>query len=87
MTDKDRKPQVGETERSFKPGAQDGYQTDTFSRNDEEGVPAEDLCEGAGDETGTSSVEATPDAARRKATDDADSRDARPMAPREGGVR
>ena len=87
MTDKDRKPQVGEVERSFDPRAEGGYQTDTFSRNDEEGVPAEDLCESGGEDAGTSSVEARPDTGRRKAADDTDSREARPMSPREGGVR
>jgi hypothetical protein len=87
MTEKDRKPQVGEVERSFEPGEAEGYQTDTFSRNDLEGVPAEELCAPDEKQKGTSSVEATPDAEKRKASDDTDSRDAAPMAPREGGVR
>src|SRR5437660_180797 len=42
MTEKDRKPQVGEVERSFEPGEAEGYQTATFSRNDLEGVPADE---------------------------------------------
>jgi hypothetical protein len=87
MTEKDRKPQVGEVERSFEPGEAEGYQTDTFSRNDLEGVPAEELCAPDEKQKGTSSVEATPDAEKRKASYDTDSRDAAPMAPREGGVR
>jgi hypothetical protein len=87
MTDKDRKPQVGEVERSFEPGEQPGYQTDTFSRNDREGVPAEDVCGPEEKPAQTSSVETKPEPKRRKAGDDADSRDAGPMAPREGGVR
>jgi hypothetical protein len=61
MADKDRKPQVGEVERSFDPGEEDGYQTDTFSRNDREGVPAEKLCEPrAGKAAAAPSTEATP---------------------------
>ena len=36
------KPPVGETERSFEAGAAGGYQTDAFSRGDEEGVAADD---------------------------------------------
>lgn len=36
------KPPVGERERSFEAGAEGGYQTDAFSRNDEEGVAADD---------------------------------------------
>lgn len=38
----DPKPPVGERERSFEAGAEGGYQTDAFSRNDEEGVAADD---------------------------------------------
>ncbi len=83
MTEKDR---IGEVERSFEPGEAKGYQTDTFSRNDMEGVPAEDLNAKDEKRKGTSSVEAKPDA-DKKATDDTDSRDAAPMTPREGGVR
>jgi len=36
------KPPMGERERSFEAGAEGGYQTDAFSRNDEEGVAADD---------------------------------------------
>ncbi|HEX4752987.1 MAG TPA: hypothetical protein VH268_08815 [Solirubrobacterales bacterium] len=36
------KPPLGERERSFEAGAEGGYQTDAFSRNDEEGVAADD---------------------------------------------
>ena len=36
------KPPLGERERSFEKGAEGGYQTDAFSRNDEEGVAADD---------------------------------------------
>jgi hypothetical protein len=32
---------AGEPPRSFAPGEEDGYQTDTFSRNDQEGLPSE----------------------------------------------
>jgi hypothetical protein len=119
------KPPLGERERSFEAGAEGGYQTDAFSRNDEEGVAADDAgqpdeVEGAepvvaagaedgyqtdafsrGDEEGVPqealtepqrkaapAAEANPEAAMRKAVDDADSRDARPpMDPSEGGVR
>ena len=41
MAQKDQaRPQVGETERSFKSDDNDGRQPDLFSRNDREGVPA-----------------------------------------------
>ena len=36
------KPPIGEGERSFEAGAEGGYQTDAFSRNDEEGLAADD---------------------------------------------
>jgi len=52
-----------------------------------EGVPAEELCAPDEKQEGTSSVEAQPDAGKRKASDDTDSRYPGPMAPREGGVR
>ena len=88
MTGKDRNPKLGEVERSFEPGEQDGYQADNVSRNDQAGVAADDFPETPSDDDATSSIEATPDAQRRKATDDADSREARPpRSPREGGVR
>jgi hypothetical protein len=124
MPDQDQsKPPPGETKRSFTPGDDDGYRADTFSRNDEEGVPADDSGEpdtvadaepilaageaggyqtdafSRGDEEGVpveelrgsspkaTPAEAAPEGAHRKALDDADSRDAPPMAPREGGVR
>ncbi len=75
------------------------YETDTFSRNDRAGAPSQEALEEAIDRQaeldaevdreaggGRSSVEATPDAAPRKATDDADSRDAAPKPPATGGV-
>ena len=40
--DKQPRPPLGETERSFEAGAEGGYQTDAFSRGDEEGVAAAD---------------------------------------------
>ena len=40
--DQDSKPPTGERERSFEAGAEGGYQTDAFSRNDAEGAPADD---------------------------------------------
>ena len=40
--DKQPEPPLGETERSFEAGAEGGYQTDAFSRNDAEGVAADD---------------------------------------------
>ena len=36
------RPPIGEPERSFEAGAAGGYQTDAFSRGDEEGAPADD---------------------------------------------
>jgi hypothetical protein len=71
--------------RSFEPGEEAGYATDTFSRNDREGRPPEGA-DMAGDDSAGAAAE--PDAAPLKAADDADSRDAPPRTPpREGGVR
>jgi hypothetical protein len=59
---------------------EDGYVADDFSRNDREGRPSPE--EAAGGEEGRAAARS------RKATDDADSRDAAPPQPqREGGVR
>jgi hypothetical protein len=87
MTDKKDNSKLGEVERSFEPGRENGYQTDNVSRNDLAGVPADELCAADEKKKGTASVEAKPDADPAKAGDDADSRDATPMTPREGGVR
>jgi len=38
--DQTKRP-IGETERSFESSQAEGYQTDLFSRGDEEGIPAE----------------------------------------------
>jgi hypothetical protein len=96
------RPPTGEPSRSFKGGGarkrvgsrryleageEDNYATDTFSRNDREGLPSE--TEVAEDDARgeTSSVEATPDGGPLRASDDPDSRDAVPPSPRGGGVR
>ncbi|HZZ87849.1 MAG TPA: hypothetical protein VFE13_05885 [Caulobacteraceae bacterium] len=81
MPDKlDGKFQPVETPRTFKPGEENGYQADTFSRNDREGQPPDAEGEPESDEK-------QPDPRRLKATDDPDSRDAPPPSPQGGGVR
>jgi hypothetical protein len=75
---------VADAEPILAAGEAGGYQTDAFSRGDEEGVPVEEL---RGSSPKAKHAEAAPEGAHRKAVDDADSRDAPPMAPREGGVR
>ncbi|HUZ11988.1 MAG TPA: hypothetical protein VMU93_03940 [Caulobacteraceae bacterium] len=87
-TPADEKLVPPEPPRSFAAGEEDGYQTDTFSRNDQEGrIVFEDEPEPTQSPGGTSDVEAPPEAAHRKATDDADSRDAEPPTAQGGGVR
>lgn len=85
--DSGRPDEVAEDPRVLEPGAAGGYQTDAFSRGDEEGVPQGDLGNAEAAAEGVSHSENAPDDTRQKARDDADSRDARPMPPREGGVR
>jgi hypothetical protein len=72
--------------RSFKPGEKDGFQTDTFSRNDREGRPS--LEEMAGDDSAgdRASSDEAPDTDGRAAADDRDSRDATPPRPAPGGL-
>ncbi|HEY1425159.1 MAG TPA: hypothetical protein VGF50_00680 [Caulobacteraceae bacterium] len=79
--------QLADDPRVLEAGEAGGYQTDTFSRGDEEGVPQEDLGNEAAGAKGVSSAEDRPDDTRKRARDDADSRDAPPAPPREGGVR
>jgi hypothetical protein len=75
-------PAQGEPSRSFKSGEEGGYRTDTFSRNDREGLP--DPAEAAGDDSDGARAETTPDATL-KPTDDRDSRDADPPPATDGG--
>ena len=87
-TNQSSKPdEVAEDPSVLEAGAAGGYQTDTFSRGDAEGVPQDDLGNDGADAKDVSSSEDKPDDVRKRARDDADSRDAAPMPPREGGVR
>ena len=79
--------ELAEDERPIEAGAAGGYQTDTFSRGDAEGVPREDLRPRPAKPAAGAPAKPSPEATARKAVDDADSRDARPMSGPEGGVR
>ncbi len=79
--------EVADDPRALEAGEAGGYQTDTFSRGDEEGVPQTDLANAQAAAKGVSRAEDKPDDTRRRAGDDADSRDAPPMTGPEGGVR
>lgn len=63
-------------------GGDPDYRTDTFSRNDREGLPAHPTQDELDGLSGAESVPVDP----HKAEDDADSRDATPPPVREGGV-
>jgi hypothetical protein len=82
-------PKVGKTE----PGEKDGYRTDTFSRGDAEGVPAEDAGEPDAVTGAEPIVEAgaeggyQTDAFSRGDEEGVPQEDLRKPAPPEGGVR